>query len=76
MELVACKLRAGGIGRPVFLSAVHACLQAIDVKRELRNYAGDDQYPEAVRSALAEAFEKFQPQLIIYNAGTDILQGE
>ena len=46
------------------------------MKRELRNYAGDDQYLAAVRSALAEAFDKFQPQLIIYNAGTDILQGE
>ena len=46
------------------------------MKRELRNSAGDEQYLEAVRSALQEAFARFQPHLVIYNAGTDILQGE
>lgn len=54
-----------------------ACaLQAIDVQRELLPGTGDGEYLEAVVSALRQAFSEFQPDLLIYNAGTDILEGE
>lgn len=54
------------------------CLQAIDVVRELQAGTREAAYLEAVRGALAEAFERCQPapDLLIYNAGTDVLEGE
>lgn len=54
------------------------CLQAIDVVRELPKGTGDGAYLEAVRGALAEAFERCQPppDLLLFNAGTDVLEGE
>ena len=52
------------------------CLQGIDVRRELAVGTGDAVYLETVRGALEEAFERCQPDLVIYNAGTDILAGE
>lgn len=54
-----------------------ALLQAIDVGVELRSGAGDEEYLAAVRGALAQAFKRFpRPDLVIYNAGTDILAGD
>ncbi|EFN54902.1 hypothetical protein CHLNCDRAFT_23994, partial [Chlorella variabilis] len=50
--------------------------QAIDVQRELLPGTGDGEYLEAVVSALRQAFSEFQPDLLIYNAGTDILEGD
>lgn len=52
-----------------------AILQAINVARELHSGTGDAAYLDAVGSALHEAFSQFQPDLVLYNAGTDILQG-
>ncbi|KAI7842582.1 hypothetical protein COHA_003686 [Chlorella ohadii] len=49
---------------------------AIDVARELQPAAGDAEYLEALSGALAQAFDQFSPDLIIYNAGTDILAGD
>lgn len=49
--------------------------QAIDVACELQPAAGDAEYLEALSGALAQAFDRFSPDLIIYNAGTDILAG-
>lgn len=44
--------------------------------RELQRGAGDAEYLEALSGALEQAFEQFLPDLVIYNAGTDILAGE
>ena len=50
--------------------------QAINQRVELEPGTGDDQYLGALAGALARAFEEFpNPDLLIYNAGTDILQG-
>lgn len=43
--------------------------------RELQRGAGDAEYLEALSGALEQAFEQFTPDLVIYNAGTDILAG-
>lgn len=43
--------------------------------RELQRGAGDGEYLEAVSGALQQAFDQFSPDLVIYNAGTDILAG-
>ena len=58
------------------VDAAAAWLQGIDVRRELAVGTGDAVYLETVRGALKEAFERCQPDLVIYNAGTDILAGE
>jgi len=48
----------------------------INVKRELRSYTGDKLYLKTEQGALEEAFDKFKPDVIYYNAGTDILEGD
>ncbi|PSC71162.1 class III RPD3 type histone deacetylase [Micractinium conductrix] len=51
--------------------------RAINQRVELEPGTGDDQYLGALAGALARAFEEFpNPDLLIYNAGTDILQGD
>eukprot|EP00887_Chlorella_sp_A99_P001400 scaffold8.g1400.t1 len=49
----------------------------IDVRRELGCGTGDEAYLEAVEGALRQAFEG-QPRfdLLLYNAGTDVLEGD
>lgn len=42
---------------------------------ELPSGTGDEAYLAAVQGALRQAFAQFQPDLVVYNAGTDILQG-
>lgn len=51
--------------------------QGIDVRRELGCGTGDEAYLEAVEGALRQAFEG-QPRfdLLLYNAGTDVLEGD
>jgi hypothetical protein len=36
----------------------------------------DGEYLERLREALLESFKQFTPDCIIYNAGTDILEGD
>ena len=51
--------------------------QAINVRVELPSGAGDESYLGAVRQALEQAFRECpRPDLVIYNAGTDILAGD
>ena len=51
--------------------------RGIDVARPLHSGCTDEVYIDAVMSALAEAFEREPtPDLVLYNAGTDILQGD
>lgn len=51
--------------------------QGISVKVELQPGTGDDVYLIKLQQALAAAAVMMpQPDLIIYNAGTDVLQGD
>ncbi len=49
---------------------------AIDNMVELRCGTKDGQYLTSLESALQQASRDFQPDLILYNAGTDILEGD
>ncbi|XP_023016022.2 histone deacetylase 11 isoform X1 [Leptinotarsa decemlineata] len=50
--------------------------KAIQRKVLLDFYTEDEDYLRIVKRQLKEALSEFEPQLIIYNAGTDILQGD
>lgn len=43
---------------------------------ELSNGTKDAEYLEKLQTALQRAGKEFQPDIILYNAGTDILQGD
>ena len=45
-------------------------------KVELYSYTRDAEYLRLVRKHVKEALEEFSPQLIVYNAGTDVLEGD
>lgn len=47
---------------------------AIDVNIELRSGTEDGVYINRLKDGLQESFSKFEPQIIYYNAGTDILE--
>uniref|UniRef100_A0A7S3VQH8 Histone deacetylase domain-containing protein n=1 Tax=Dunaliella tertiolecta TaxID=3047 RepID=A0A7S3VQH8_DUNTE len=49
---------------------------AINVSVPLRSGAGDAEYLKAVRQALEDATQWPQPDLVFYNAGTDVLEGD
>nr|BAW19565.1 histone deacetylase 11 [Gnatocerus cornutus] len=48
----------------------------INKKVELNHFTEDAEYLEKVAKNFDEALEEFTPQLIVYNAGTDILKGD
>ncbi len=50
--------------------------QAIGIKVELQSFTTDKEYLEKVDAALGQAFENFDPQIIFYIAGTDVLEGD
>jgi len=50
--------------------------QGIDQKIELRAFSGDKLYFSLLDKALPQAFAAFQPDIVIYIAGTDILEGD
>ncbi|XP_004966046.1 histone deacetylase 2 isoform X1 [Setaria italica] len=50
--------------------------QYIDQKVELASGTKTDEYLELLDKALEVCKSRFQPQLIVYNAGTDILDGD
>ncbi|TVT98831.1 hypothetical protein EJB05_55846, partial [Eragrostis curvula] len=54
----------------------YAARQYIDQKVELNSGTKTEDYLENVDKALKVAETRFQPQLIVYNAGTDILDGD
>ena len=45
-------------------------------KVELRNFTKDQEYLELVEKHLKAAFQEFPPDLVVYNAGTDVLEGD
>jgi len=50
--------------------------EAINTSVELSSGCDDTTYLTKLSTALQEAFSKFTPSIIYYNAGTDILQGD
>jgi hypothetical protein len=76
--VAASTLRPPAVPRPT--SHLPSCSpflapQAIDVAEELRSGAGDATYLAAVERALRAGFERCPcPDLVVFNAGTDILE--
>ena len=54
----------------------YAAKKGIDLSVEVHCGARDDEYLEKLKMALDEVRSNFQPDLIVYNAGTDILSGD
>lgn len=50
--------------------------RGIDVERQLKCGASGEEYITCLQEALVEAFDKFSPDLIMYNAGTDVFEGD
>ncbi|XP_018565270.1 histone deacetylase 11 [Anoplophora glabripennis] len=50
--------------------------KAIRKKVELDFFVSDESYLKVVKRNLTEALAEFDPQIMIYNAGTDILKGD
>lgn len=50
--------------------------KGIDHAVELRAFTENEAYIQALSSSLKESFAQFTPDLIIYNAGTDILESD
>ncbi|XP_046568110.1 histone deacetylase 11-like isoform X2 [Haliotis rubra] len=50
--------------------------RAIKRKVELNHFTDDVDYLDAVKNNLRASLEEFTPDIIVYNAGTDILEGE
>ncbi|XP_055613287.1 histone deacetylase 11 [Uranotaenia lowii] len=49
---------------------------AIRLAVELKPHTDDQEYLQKLRKSLFRAFEEFQPNFLVYNAGTDILKGD
>lgn len=54
----------------------HHARAAIDVAIELPSGTGDEEYISRLRAQLPRALDRFRPQVVIYNAGTDIVAGD
>jgi histone deacetylase 11 len=50
--------------------------KAIAIKGELEPGIGSEKYLGQLEFHLNEAFDQFKPDMVIYNAGTDILEGD
>ncbi|BES90983.1 Histone deacetylase domain [Nesidiocoris tenuis] len=50
--------------------------EAISCKVELQHYTVDYEYLDEVERSLERSLSSFHPDLIVYNAGTDILDGD
>lgn len=50
--------------------------RAIKRKIELTSYTGDSEYLDLVRRHIEGALNEFSPDIIVYNAGTDVLEGD
>ncbi len=53
-----------------------AAKRGIDGKVELPAFSGDAEYFPPVRRAIEASYKTFKPDLVIYNAGTDVLTGD
>mmetsp|Transcript_8718 Transcript_8718/g.21036 ORF Transcript_8718/g.21036 Transcript_8718/m.21036 type:complete len:294 (-) Transcript_8718:1479-2360(-) len=49
---------------------------AIDCRVPLKSGASDEEYLERLSGALERSFADFRPDIVLYNAGTDILKGD
>jgi histone deacetylase 11 len=49
---------------------------AIQCKIELTNHTDDKVYLRLLHINLEKSLNEFQPDFVVYNAGTDILQGD
>lgn len=50
--------------------------RAIDCKVELESYTSDATYLDLVEKNLDKSLNAFEPDILVYNAGTDILEGD
>lgn len=50
--------------------------RGIDIEVKLKPFTGDKLYLSSVKEALSSAFRSFQPDVIYYIAGSDILEGD
>jgi histone deacetylase 11 len=49
---------------------------AIDCPLEFCSGAAEDEYLSRLEPALARAFSEFEADLVVYNAGTDVIDGD
>lgn len=54
----------------------HNVKRAITYPVELHNFTDDDEYLPLIERGLEESLRRFRPDIIVYNAGTDILIGD
>lgn len=54
----------------------HAAKAAIRCKIELEHHTNDKTYLRLLHINLERSLDEFRPDLVVYNAGTDILQGD
>lgn len=54
----------------------HIAKNGIDVAVELKPHTNDESYLAKLRKFLDLSLTKFQPDMIVYNAGTDVLLGD
>lgn len=54
----------------------HEIKTAIDLKVELKSFSGDIVYKNELIPSLEKAFREFKPDIVIYVAGTDVLEGD
>lgn len=50
--------------------------RAIKTRIEVTSYDDDDSYMDKLKENIPKVFERFKPQLVIYNAGTDCMIGD
>ncbi|CAD5231636.1 unnamed protein product [Bursaphelenchus xylophilus] len=50
--------------------------ESIDLAVRLQSYTQDTEYLYELKKALSKSLEDFEPDLVIYNAGTDCLDGD
>lgn len=53
-----------------------AAKSAVRCKVELHSFTEDDEYLDVVERNLESSLQRFHPDLLVYNAGTDILNGD
>lgn len=54
----------------------HEAKRGIKRKIEIDPFTSDYEYLELVEMNLEAAFQEFRPDILVYNAGTDILEGD
>ena len=54
----------------------HLCPGSIKRRIELKSFTEDNEYLSVVSAGLDAALNEFNPDILVYNAGTDILDGD